>query len=123
MPFPTSATRDSVWIASNALARIGAASVDNPASAEDLALALDRLDVIAQNLAARGILYLADIDATPSGIAHEAANALALSLQPDFGNNTPPGSGALPSQEAINANRRLITPEPIASGPQWGRVY
>src|SRR5260370_41151351 len=117
MPFPTSATRDSVWIASNALARIGAASVDNPASAEDLALALDRLDVIAKNLAARGILYLADVDATPSGIAHEVANALALSLQPDFGSNAPPGSGALPAQEAIDANLRRITADLIAYGP------
>ena len=96
---------------------IGAASVDNPASPEDLALALDRLDVLVQNLQGRGILYLADVDTTPSSIAHEVANALALSLQPDFGDNTPPGSGALPSQRrhrrqsaAHNGRSRLLRP-------------
>ena len=118
MTFPTSATRDSSWIAASALSRIGAASVDNPSSPEDLALALDRLDVLVQNLQGRGILYLADVDTTPSALAHEIANALALSLQPDFGNNTPPGAGALPSQDVINANIRRITADLVSYGLQ-----
>jgi hypothetical protein len=123
MTFATSATRDSSWIATNALTRIGAASVDNPASPEDLALALDRLDVLVQNLQGRGILYLADVDTIPSSIAHEVANALALSLQPDFGDNTPPGSGALPSQDVIDANLRRITADLVSYGPQQATYF
>jgi hypothetical protein len=123
MSFATSPVRDSAWIAASALTRIGASSVDNPASPEDLALALDRLDVVAQNLQARGILYLADLDATPSGIANELANALALSLQPDFGANAPPGSGALPTQDAIDANLRRISAELISYGPQQALFF
>jgi hypothetical protein len=118
MSFASGATRNSIWIATQALTRIGAASVDNPPSAEDLTLAIDRLDVIAQNLQARGILYLADLDATPSGIAHEVANALALSLQPDFGNTAPPGQGAIPSQGEIDMNLRRITADLVSYGPQ-----
>ncbi|MBV9974387.1 MAG: hypothetical protein JO105_03235 [Hyphomicrobiales bacterium] len=118
MTFPTSATRDSSWIATSALSRIGAASVDNPASPEDVALALDRLDVVVQNLQGRGVLYLADVDDTPSALAHEIANALALSLQPDFGNNAQPGSGALPSQDVTDANIRRITADLVSYGVQ-----
>jgi hypothetical protein len=123
MSFATSSIRDSTWIATSALTRIGAASVDNPAPVEDLALALDRLDVVVQNLQARGILYLADVDRTPSGIAHELANALALSLQPDFGDNTPPGAGALPPQDVIDANLRRQTADLVSYGPQQATYY
>jgi len=123
MAFPINLTRDGSWIATSALTRIGAASVDNPPSAEDLALALDRLDVISQNLAARGIILVADLDRTPAAIAQEMANALALSLQADFGSNAPPGSGALPPQEAIDANLRRITADTIAYGPQQAAYF
>ncbi len=118
MAFPVTPTRNSSWIATQALTRIGAASVDNPASAEDLALALDRLDVVASNLQGRGVLYVADLDMTPAGIAHELANALALALQPDFGDATPPGQGALPPQAQIDANLRRITADLVSYGPQ-----
>ena len=123
MTFSTSASRDSSWIATSALSRIGAASVDNPVSPEDLALALDRLDVVVQNLQGRGVLYLADVDNTPSALAHEIANALALSLQPDFGNNAPPGSGALPPQDAIDTNIRRITADLVSYGPQQATYF
>ncbi|MBW0001926.1 MAG: hypothetical protein JO216_00440 [Hyphomicrobiales bacterium] len=123
MTFPTSASRGSIWIATSALSRIGAASVDNPVSPEDLALALDRLDVVVQNLQGRGVLYLADVDTTPSALAHEIANALALSLQPDFGDNAPPGTGALPPQDAIDANIRRITADLVSYGPQQATYF
>jgi hypothetical protein len=118
MTFPVTPARNSSWIATQALSRIGAASVDNPASAEDLALALDRLDVVASNLQGRGVLYVADLDTTPAGIAHELANALALALQPDFGDATPPGQGALPAQAQIDANLKRITADLVSYGPQ-----
>ena len=54
----------------------------------------------------------------PSALAHEIANALALSLQPDFGSNTPPGAGALPSQDVIDANIRRITADLVSYGLQ-----
>ena len=117
MTFPVSPTRNSSWIATQALTRIGAASVDNPPAAEDLALALDRLDVVSSNLQGRGVIYLADLDATPAAIAHELANALALALQPDFGSETPPGQGALPPQAQIDANLRRITADLVSYGP------
>src|SRR5690242_15216033 len=101
MAFPVSATRNSSWIATQALSRIGASSVDNPPSAEDLALALDRLDVVASNLQARGIVYIADLDSVPAGVAHELANALGLALMPDFGDLSPEGQSAIPPQPAI----------------------
>jgi hypothetical protein len=118
MTFPVTPARNSSWIATQALSRIGAASVDNPASAEDLALALDRLDVVASNLQGRGVLYVADLDTTPAGIAHELANALALALQPDFGHATPPGQGSLPAQAQIDANLKRITADLVSYGPQ-----
>ena len=118
MAFPVTPTRDSNWIAAQALSRLGAASVDNPPSAEDLALALDRLDVVASNLQGRGIVYVADIDTTPAGIAHELANALALALQPDFGDPTPQGQGPLPPQAVIDDNLKRITADLVSYGPQ-----
>jgi|SRR5580704_19610378 hypothetical protein len=118
MAFPVTPTRNSSWIATAALNRLGKASVDNPASAEDLALALDRLDVVASNLQGRGVVYLADLDATPAALAHELANALALALQPEFGDDTPQGQGALPPQAVIDANLRRITSDLVGYGPQ-----
>lgn len=121
MAFIVTPTRDSTWIATQALSRIGASSVDNPPSPEDLTLAIDRLDAVAQNLQGRGVLYIADLDSVPSGIAHELANAVGLALQPDFGDNSPPGSGAIPSQVQIDANLRRITADMVAYGPQTVR--
>ncbi len=118
MAFPVTPTRNSSWIATQALTRLGAASVDNPASAEDLALALDRLDVVTSNLQGRGIVYVADLDSTLAAIAHELANALALSLQPDFGDETPQGQGALPPQAQIDVNLKRITADLVGYGPQ-----
>jgi hypothetical protein len=118
MSFPVTPTRNSSWIATQALTRIGAASVDNPAAPEDLALALDRLDVVASNLQGRGVLYVADLDTTPVAIAHELASALALSLMPDFGDETPQGQGALPTQAQIDTNLKRITADLVGYGPQ-----
>jgi hypothetical protein len=123
MTFPVGATRNSTWIAASALTRIGAVSVDNPASAEDLTLALDRLDVIVQNLQGRGILYLGDVDTTPSALAEEIAKSLALSLMPDFGNNAPQGSGALPTQAEIDSNIRRINSDLPSYGPQQASYW
>jgi hypothetical protein len=123
MSFITIPTRDSNWIAVQALTRVGKASVDNPPQAEDLALAIDRLDVVAANLAGRGIVYIADLDSVPSGLAHEVANALALSIQPDFGDMTPPGQGPLPPQAVTDMNLKRITSADVSYGPAQVRFW
>lgn len=118
MAFNSAATRNSTWIATKALSMIGAASVDNPPSASDMALALDRLDTINQDLADRGIYYQPDLDQTPASVAKWIANALALDLKPDFGDRTPVGQDAIQPQTAVDANLRRIGAENLAYGPQ-----
>jgi hypothetical protein len=118
MVAPIDPTRDLDWIATQALTRVGAVSVDNPASAEDLALAQDRVDVVAQDLQARGICYVADLDSTPAGLAHQLANAVAISLLADFGDRSPPGQNPLPPLALVENNLRRISSDLISYGPQ-----
>lgn len=117
MAFPVTPTRDSTWIATKALSRIGASSVDNPPSAEDLALALDALDATVANLQGRGIIYIADLDSVPSGVAQELSDALARDLLPDFGDLTG-GQSSIPPQAQIDANLKRIMADVPSYGPQ-----
>lgn len=119
MSAPVTQYRDSTWIVNQALTRLGVISVDVPeADAADFQLALDRLDVVCGELAAKGVYFVADMDMVPSGPANALANALAFSLQPDFGNMAPPGQSNIPPP-AINedALRRMSAGKP-GYGPQ-----
>lgn len=115
MAFPVVTSRDSNWIATAALNKIGAASVDNTPEAEDLTLALDRLNDLAADFVGRGVVYIADLDATPSAIAFQLANALALALQSDFPMSVPPN--AIPPQPVIEDNLRRIQSDQPSYGP------
>jgi hypothetical protein len=118
MTFIPTSVRDSTWIAEQALFRLLKASVDNPPAAEDLALALDRLDSVYQNLQGRGVVYVADLDQTPAGIAEELAWALAAGLKASFGDMTPEGQDAIPPSAVTNANLRRISSADPSYGPQ-----
>lgn len=118
MSFIPTPVRDSTWIAEQALFRLLKASVDNPPAAEDLALALDRLDSVYQNLQGRGVVYVADLDQTPAAIAEELAWALASALKASFGDMTPEGQDAIPSSVVTNANLRRISSADPSYGPQ-----
>jgi hypothetical protein len=118
MAFPVTATRDSTWIATKALVRLGKASVDNPPSADDLTLFLDGLDALADTLAKRGIVYVADLDSVPSGIADELASALAIKMKPDMGDDSADGEG-LPPILLVESNLRRMGADAAGSfGPQ-----
>jgi hypothetical protein len=110
--------RNSSWMVMQALTRIGANSVDAPASAEDVQLATDRLDVVCGELAAKGIFYVGDMDQVASGPANQIANMLAVSLQPDFGLMTPPGQSNIPPLDAIEDALRRMSPGKPGYGPQ-----
>lgn len=118
MTLPVITARDSTWVATQAMAMIGATSVDNPPSADDLTLAVNRLNDVADDLRLRGVIYLADLDNIPAGVALHVARALALAIQPDFGNSAPPGSAAVPPQDVTEAALRRITAQDVSYGPQ-----
>jgi hypothetical protein len=90
------------------LTHIIRASVDNPATPEDLTVALDELDALAASLALRGVITIADLDAVPSGIAEELSRRLAVALKTSFGIDTPPGQDTLGSPAAIELNLRRM---------------
>jgi hypothetical protein len=111
-------TRDSNWIATKALTRLGEVSVDNPPSSEDLNLALDQLDATYLDLQARGVCYIPDLDVTPSAYATWIAERVAIDLKADYGYQAPDGQAALkPLSMVETALRRLSADEP-SYGPQ-----
>ena len=119
MTFPPTASRNSTWVVNQALTRLGVISVDVPeADAADFQLALDRLDVMAGELAAKGVYFVADLDQVPSGAANQLANALAAALQPDFGNMAPPGQSNIPPLAVTEDILRRMTPGKPGYGPQ-----
>lgn len=118
MVFIPTPTRDSNWIAVQALTRLGRASVDNPAAPEDIALAVDRLDAVSQDLQGRGILYVADLDNVPASVAQNLADRIAIALKPDFGDTTPDGQGTLPPVLEVEARLRRLSADTPSYGPQ-----
>lgn len=119
MTAPVTTTRDSTWIANQALTRLGVISVDVPtADAADFQLALDRLDVVCSELALKGVYFVADMDQVPSGAANQLAYALAFSLLPDFGNMSPPGQSNIPPLLATENELRRMSPGKPGYGPQ-----
>jgi len=118
MTRPVTQFRDADWIITQALTRVGADSVDGPASAEDYQLASDRLDAVASKLAELGIYQIGDLDLVPSGAADTIANIVALALQPDFGDRSPQGTSNIPPLPNLQDELRRMTPGKPAYGPQ-----
>lgn len=123
MAYIVNATRDSRWIANKALVRLGTSSVDNPPSADDLNLALDQLDATYQDLQARGVVYLPDLDATPASYATWLAERVAIDLKPDFGNQAPDGQSALKSIGMVETALRRLSADVPSYGPQQVEFY
>jgi hypothetical protein len=118
MTFINNVTRDSKWIATKALTRLGVASVDNPPSAEDMQLALDQLDTTYQDLSTRGVIYLADLDQTPASYATWLAERLAIDLKGDYGNQAPDGQSALRPMPMVEVALRRLSADTPSYGPQ-----
>lgn len=112
------ATRDANWIATKALVRLGEVSVDNPPSAEDLQLALDQLDATYLDLEKRGVVYIADLDETPSSYATWMAERLAIDLKADYGNQAPDGQSSLKPISMVEMALRRLSADVASYGPQ-----
>ena len=123
MVYVVTPTRDSNWIATKCLSRLGAASVDNPPSAEDMQLALDQLDATLQDLMKRGLCYLADLDKCDAPLATWLAERVAIELKPDFGNNTPDGQSALKPLALVELAIRRLSADVPSYGPQTVSFY
>ena len=115
---PVTEFRNADWMITQGLTRVGAVSVDNPASAEDYALASDRLDTVAGQLSELGVYQVGDLDNVPSGAADTIANILALALQPDFGDRSPQGQSNIPPRAMLEDMLRRMSPGKPGYGPQ-----
>lgn len=116
--YVTQPTRDSAWIINKALSRIGAASVANPASAEDYQLAQDQLEVTAQDLMDRGVCYIPDLDAVKASYATWLAERVAIDLKADFGYPVPDGQSALRPVSMVEITLRRLSADEPSYGPQ-----
>lgn len=111
-------TRDANWIATKALTRLGQVSVDNPASPEDLNLALDQLDATYLDLQTRGVCYIPDLDMTPSPYATWLAERVAIDLKGDYGYQSPDGQAALKPLSMVETALRRLSADTPSYGPQ-----
>jgi hypothetical protein len=112
------ATRNANWIVTKALTRLGEVSVDNPPSAEDLQLGLDQLDATYLDLETRGVVYIPDLDETPSSYATWMAERLAIDLKADYGNQAPDGQSSLKPISMVEMALRRLSADVASYGPQ-----
>jgi hypothetical protein len=97
-------TRTSDQIVTNALTRIGAASVGQTPSDEDMAVCKARLEEILADFAERGVVYVGDVDEVPLSVALHLEHALAVHLS-DFG----PLPSDLPPLSSTESRLRQIS--------------